>query len=65
MIKLDYNSILLSPKAVWVVLGGLGCWWVVLLCRAIFSAQTFWVVLGDLRHQWMVMLDQRVRLASA
>ena len=36
MVMLDCNSILPSAKAVWVVLGGLGCRWVVMLsCRAI------------------------------
>ena len=33
MVTLDLRVILASVKAVWVVLGGLGRWWVVMLDR--------------------------------
>ena len=39
MVMLDCNLILPSAKVVWVVLGGLGCRWeVVLYCRAILAS---------------------------
>ena len=39
MVILNGRAIMASVKAVWVVPGGLGCWWVVMLdCRAILAS---------------------------
>ena len=52
-------------KRVWMVLGGLEHWWVVMRdCRAILaSVKALWVLLGGLGCRW-VMLDGRAILAA-
>ena len=49
-----------------MVLGGLGCRWVVILdCRVyLASEKVIWVVLGGLGGCWVFMLTSRVYSAS-